>query len=98
MVSRWLLRFRMLRDVRRVVGSFTPEQREELRAAAESDLVRFHHRLGRGLRNGFRAGRIRGLSAYCHAEVRRREIPLSFDVLSSVAIREIWRFLQVPER
>ncbi len=84
----------MEHDVRQIVDSLTPEQRESLRATPEADLVRFHRTLGRGLRNGFRSGRFPALSAYCHAAVRESGTTLSFDTLSSVAVREVWRSLQ----
>ena len=84
----------MRRDIRRIIASLTPERREELRAISETDLIRFHHSLGRGLRNSFRHGRFLGLSAFCHARVRRSGEPLSFDALSSVAIREVWLSLR----
>ena len=84
----------MEHDVRQIIDSLTPEQRESLRATPEADLVRFHHTLGCGLRNGFRSGRFPALSAHCHAAVRESGTPLSFDALSSVAVREVWRSLQ----
>ena len=84
----------MRRDLRRIVSNFTPAQCEALRTTPESDLIRFHRTLGMGFRNGFRHRRYLGLSAYCHAAVGRSGTPLSFDALSSVAVREVWRFLQ----
>jgi hypothetical protein len=84
----------MRRDVRRIIRDLLPDERERLRRMPESELILLHHGFGRGLRNAFRSNRFRGLSAYCHAEVQRSGEPLSFDALSSVAIREIWATLQ----
>ena len=84
----------MEHDIRQIIDSLTPEQRESLRTTPEADLIRFHRTLGRGLRNSFRSGRFLGLSAHCHAAVRDSGEPLSFDALSSVAVREVWRSLQ----
>ena len=83
----------MSRDVRRIINSLTPEQREELRGTPESNLIRFHRTLGME-RNNFRSRRFLGLNAYCHAAVDRAGTPLSFDAFSSVAVRQVWRALQ----
>ena len=84
----------MENDIRQIIDSLTPEQRESLRTTPEADLIRFHRTLGRGLRNGFRSGRFPALSAHCHAAVRVSGTPMSFDAISSVAVREVWRSLQ----
>ena len=84
----------MEHDIRQIVDSLTPEQRESLRTTPETELVRFHRSLGRGLRNCFRSGRFPALSAHCHAAMRTSGTPLSFDALSTVAVREVWLSLQ----
>ena len=94
MILNRLLHFWMHRDIRRIIASLTPEQREALRRTPESDLIRFHRTLGMGLRNGFRRRRFLGLGTCCHVAVRRNDTPLSYDALSALAIREIWRSLQ----
>jgi hypothetical protein len=90
---RWLINLWMRRDVRRIIRGLPADERERLRTMPESELVLLHHGFGRGVRNAFRSNRFRGLSAYCHAEVQRSGEPLSFDALSSVAIREVWATL-----
>ena len=84
----------MEHDIRQIIDSLTPEQRESLRTTPETELIRFHRNLDRGLRNCLRSGRFPTLSAHCHAAVRESGTPLSFDALSSVAVREVWRSLQ----
>jgi hypothetical protein len=93
---RWLISLWMRRDVRRIIQNLPPDEHERLRTMPESELILLHDGFGRGLRNAFRSNRFRGLSAYCHAQVERSGEPLSFDALSSVAIREIWATLQKP--
>jgi hypothetical protein len=85
---------KMRTDVEEILGGMPPEDRERLRAMSQDDLILLHHALGMELRNAFRANRFPGLSAYCHAAVEESGEPLSFDALSSVAIRKIWRILQ----
>jgi hypothetical protein len=81
-------------DVEQILGGMPAEDRERLRAMSQVDLIMLHHGLGMELRNAFRANRFPALSAYCHAAIKEGGEPLSFDALSSVAIREIWRILQ----
>jgi hypothetical protein len=97
-VQRWIISLWMRRDIRRIVRDLPPGDRERLRTMPESELILLHHDFGRGLRNAFRSNRFRGLSTYCHAEVQRSGEPLSFDALSSVAIRLIWATLQTRMR
>ena len=94
MLPRWLSTIWMRRDIRRIIDSMGSEQCELLRGTPESDLIRFHRSLGTGLRNGFRNGRFLGLSAHCHAVVRRNGEQMSFDALSGVAIHEVWSALR----
>ena len=84
----------MRSDVEQILGAMQPEERERLRAMSQDDLILLHRGFGMGLRNAFRANRFPGLSAYCHAAVEESGEPLSFDALSSVAVREIWSILQ----
>ena len=91
---RSLLNIRMRRDVRRIIDELALEDRERLRVTPESELILLHHGFGTSLRNVFRSNRFPGLSDYCHDAVKRSGEPLSFDALSSIAIREIWATLQ----
>ena len=75
------------------------EDRVVIRVTPEANLLLFHDTLGRFLRNSFRQGRFRGLSLYCRSMVEQSgQLLLSFDALSSVALREIWLALQSPKR
>ena len=82
------------REIRRLLRKMTPEDREALRMVPEAELICFHHGLGRFLRNGFRGNQFPWLMSYCHTTVEACGEPMSFDALSSVAIREIWKELQ----
>lgn len=81
-------------EIRGILQMMTPEDRAALRAVPESEIISFHHGLGRFLRNGFRGNQFPWLGALCHNAVKESGGPMSFDALSSVAIREIWRELQ----
>ncbi len=94
MFARWLHRFRLRRDVRRILRELPPEDRARLRATPECELIGFHLGFGMGLRNGFRHGEFPGLLRHCLRAVERSGEPMSFDALSSAAIRELWRSLQ----
>jgi hypothetical protein len=82
------------RDIRRILRMMTPEDREAFRAVPETELIRFHHEFGRFLRNGFRGGQFPWLCMHCRSVVENSDEPMSFDALSTVALREIWRELQ----
>jgi hypothetical protein len=88
---------RMRQDVDEIISSWSAEDRERFRTTPEKDLILFHHGFGTGLRNAFRQNRFPGLSAYCHQGVEASGEPLSFDSLSSIAIREIWSTLQLRQ-
>ena len=88
------LRLWMSRDIHHIIENLTPEEQAKLRGTSKAELARFHRGLGTGLRNAFRSRRFPGLSAFCHAVVRRSNAPPNPDILSAVAIREVWRALQ----
>ena len=94
MFARWLHRFRLRRDVRRVLRELSPEDRTRLRATPERALISLHLGFGMRLRNGFRHGQFPGLLRHCRRAVESSGQPMSFDALSSAAIRELWRSLQ----
>jgi len=84
-------------DVRAVVSSLQPADREYIRNLSESELIRLHRfGLGLTLRNAFRKGRFRSLFRHCSEQ----ETPetLSFDSISVRAIRLVWECLRaVPD-
>jgi hypothetical protein len=83
---------RAKRDIDKLIERLTPEDRQSIRKMAESDLYRLHHGYGTWLRNQFRAGQFPDLFRFCHQDIAREH--LSFDAISSVAIRELWRCLR----
>ena len=94
MPARWLFGFWMRRDVHHILDTLSAEDRGRLRATPEDGLIRFHRSFGMGLRNAFRHGKFRGLQWHCGRLLEARGEPLSFDVLSSAAIHELWQKLQ----
>lgn len=98
MFRRWLFEKLRQREIRRLLRQMTPEDRAAMRALAEWELIQFHHGLGRFLRNGFRGNQFPWLMGFCSSAVEKSGEPMSFDALSSVAIREIWRELQGKTR
>ena len=84
-------------DVRAVVSSLQPSDREYIRNLSESELIRLHRfGLGLNLRNAFRKGRYRFLFRHCSEQ----ETPetLSFDSISVRAIHLVWEYLHaVPD-
>jgi hypothetical protein len=80
---------RMRKDVEEIIRELSEENRERLRRTSEDDLILFHHGFGTGLRNALRQNRFPGLSAYCHDVVKRSGESLSFDAISTVAIRQM---------
>lgn len=94
MFMRWLLDLLVRYDIWRILRTMSAEDRETIRAVSEWDPISFHHTFGLFLRNGFRGGQFPGLSLRCRRLVDASDEPMSFDALSSVAIREIWRTLR----
>jgi hypothetical protein len=81
-------------DIRAIVDSLRPEDREYIRGLPEADLIRLHRTLGRALRNSFRSGRYSDLFRHCNEQ----ETPQtrSFDSISATALRLVWEFLRRP--
>jgi hypothetical protein len=79
-------------DIRAIVSSLKPGDREYIRNLPEAELIRLHRTFGRGLRNAFRSGRYRHLFRHCS----ERETPetRSFDSISGTAIRLVWDHLR----
>ena len=94
MFMQWLFELLVRYDIWRILRMMTPEDREALRTVTEWELIHFHHTFGMFLRNAFRGGQFPGLSLRCRKLVDASDEPMSFDALSSVAIREIWKTLQ----
>jgi hypothetical protein len=78
----------MRQDIERLVERLGPEDREFLCEASESELSRLHFRWGSWLRNEFRQNEFPFLFKFSSAKVPSEV--LSFDEISTVAIREIW--------
>jgi hypothetical protein len=81
-------------DTWRILRMMTAEDRAALRAMMEWELICCHHTFGRYLRNGFRGGKFPWLCLRCRRVVDASYEPMSFDALSSAAIREIWKTLR----
>ena len=94
MLARWLHRLRLRRDVRRILRELPSEDRERLRTTPARELIGLHFGFGMGLRNAFRQGQFSALHRHCRRVVESSGTPLSFDALSSAAVRELWRSLQ----
>lgn len=94
MFMQWLLDLLVRYDIWRILRMMSAEDRETLRAMPETELIRCHHTFGRFLRNGFRGGQFPWLCLRCRRLVDAGDEPMSFDALSSVAIREIWKTLR----
>jgi len=72
-----------------------PKDRELLREMLESELIRLHMGYGMWLRNQFRHDELPHLFAFCRARVPSES--LSFDAMSTVAIREIWLHVRAEQ-
>jgi hypothetical protein len=81
-------------DVGEIIAGLPVEDRERLRAMPENELILLHHDFGMGLRNALRQNRFPALFAHSRRLVQESSEPLSFDAISSIAIREIWTALQ----
>jgi hypothetical protein len=81
-------------EIQGILQVMSPEDRAALLALPETDLIYLHHTLGRFLRNGLRGNQFPQLLGHSHALVKANGTPMSFDALSTVAIREIWRTLR----
>ena len=83
---------RAQRDIEALIQRLKPEDRQFLRGLTETELVRLHFSYGLWLRNQFRQNKIPDLFRFCSAKIPPDT--LSFDEISAVAIREIWRHLR----
>jgi hypothetical protein len=83
----------MLEDeIKTIVATLRPEDRECLRLLPEDRLMLLHRTLGFTLRNAFRAGTYPYLFAQCDQQetVETR----SFDSISETAIKLIWQHIR----
>src|SRR5689334_1977817 len=83
-------------EIEKLVENLTPELRELLSAMPENKLVGLHLGYGMWLRNQFRQNKLPHLFKFCSAMVPPEN--LSFDAISGVAIREIWRLCNQRSR
>lgn len=83
---------RAQRDVEALIELLKPEDRESIRGMTEAELIRLHHGYGTWLRNQFRQDKFDDLFKYCFAKTAPET--RSFDEISAIAIREIWRHLR----
>jgi hypothetical protein len=79
-------------EIEKLVDMLTPELHKFFLGSSESDLIKLHRGYGMWLRNQFRQNAYPHLFRFCSAQVPREH--LSFDAISGVAIRLIWRHLQ----
>jgi hypothetical protein len=75
-------------DIRAIVSSLRPEDRDYIRNLSENELIRLHRTFGQFLRNAFRSGSYGELFRYCSE--RETKETRSFDSISVTAIRLIW--------
>ncbi len=86
------LEARARRDIEALIELLKPEDRQSLRDMTERDLIRLHHGYGTWLRNQFRQNKFPDLFRFCSAKTTPDT--RSFDEISEIAIREIWRHLR----
>jgi len=79
-------------EIQSIIDSMTPETRDYIRNLPEDNLSVLHRSFGMGLRNGFRHNKYPWLFTHCHDLVDPRR--MSFDALSTVAIKLIWEHLR----
>ena len=80
------------RDIEALIELLKPEDRQSIRGMTENELIRLHHGYGTWLRNQFRQNKFAELFRFCFAKTTPDT--RSFDAISEIAIREIWRHLR----
>ena len=83
---------RAQRDIEALIELLKPEDRQSIRGMTETELIRLHHGYGTWLRNQFRQNKFADLFRFCLAKTTPDT--RSFDEISEIAIREIWRHLR----
>jgi hypothetical protein len=78
-------------EIDKLVEMLKPQDRRFISNLSEAGLGRLHHGYGMWLRNQFRQNQYPHLFRFCSAKVPPES--LSFDAISAVAIRLIWRRL-----
>jgi hypothetical protein len=79
-------------EIEKLVERLGPKDRTFLHDLPEGELRRLHMTYGMWLRNQFRRNEFPNLFALCSAAIPAES--RSFDEISAVAIREIWRHLR----
>lgn len=80
-------------DILALIELLKPEERQSLRGMTETELVlHLHHGYGTWLRNQFRQNKFSDLFRFCSAKTTPDT--RSFDTISGIAIRQIWRHLR----
>jgi hypothetical protein len=80
------------RDIELLIELLKPEDRQSLRGMTETELIRLHHGYGTWLRNQFRRNKFSHLFRFCDAKTTPDT--RTFDTISGMAVREIWRHLR----
>jgi hypothetical protein len=83
----------MLEDeIQAFISKLAPADKDYIRDLSEDKLIVLHYSLGRVLRNAFRSNAYPYLFTYC--DEQQTPSTRSFDSISTVAIKLIWKYLR----